>query len=209
MVTSVPAAHLSALAASQLVIAEYIWFTVRNRSTGLPESEGIWSGAGTVLHDIYNIDTQAVENRQWTGVGSLVTMTPIAKVANLTIQDVEITIPHLNEALTRIARTHDAKQGRVELYRGLFDPLNNTAIAPAQSRFSGFINHVELKTPAAGEVGNAVLHCKSNALEFNRFNPELRSHTSQRQRNSSDTFYKGVETAHQAEIFWGTKEVRK
>lgn len=198
--------NLAALQARQLVARDFLWLVVRNRSTGAQVTDGMWSDVGNVSAQIINPDTGLVDTRDWYGSGTLVAISDIPMVSNLSVQNVTIQLSQIDDRINELVRLYDARQGRVEVYRGLFDPDSRQMVAPAECRFVGFIDQIEIKTPTENEEGSVVLTCASHTQEMTRGNPDTRSDATQRLRQAGDAFYVDSSTVGEWEFFWGTKK---
>lgn len=198
--------NLAALQARQLVARDFLWLVVRNRSTGAQVTDGLWSDVGNVSAQVINPDTGLVETRDWYGSGTLVAIDDIPMVSNLSVQNVNIRLSQIDDRINDLVRLYDAKQGRVEIYRGLFDPNSRQMVAPAECRFVGFIDQIEIKTPSENEEGSVTLVCASHTQEMTRGNPDTRSDATQKLRSPTDNFFQDTSTAGEWEVFWGSEK---
>lgn len=199
-------ANLAALHARRLVARDFLWIVARNRSTGAPVTDGMWSDVGNVSAAVIHPDTGLLVTRDWYGSGTLVAIDDIPLVSNLTVQNVNIRLSQVDDRVEQLVRDYDCKQARVEIYRGLFDPDSRQMVAPAECRFVGFVDTIEIKTPSEDEEGGVTLTCASHTLEMTRGNPDTRSDATQRLRNATDTFFQDSGTAGEWEIFWGSQK---
>lgn len=193
----------AALDAGNLVARDFVWFVVRDRTTGVPVYDGYWSDVGTITAQVINPDTGGVDSRSWFGAGGLISISDIPLVSSISVQNVTITLSQVAGRVNELVRTYDCKQGRVEVYRGLFDPLTRNMVAPAFPRFVGYIDAAPITTPKEGETGDVSLTCVSHTSELTRTNPDTRSDASQRLRSASDDFYSDVAVVGEWQLFWG------
>lgn len=198
--------NLAALQARQLVARDFLWLVVRDRATGAPVTDGLWSDVGNVSAQVINPDTGLVDTRNWYGSGTLVAIDDIPLVSNLSVQNVSIRLSQIDDRIADLIRLYDAKQARVEIYRGLFDPDSRQMVAPAECRFVGFVDQIEINTPSENSEGSVTLSCASHTQEMTRSNPDTRSDASQRLRLANDGFYADAATAGEWEIFWGSQK---
>ncbi len=203
MARSLTAENLAALAARTLVARDFLWFIARDRSTGDPVTDGMWSDVGTVSAQVINPDTGMSATRTFYGSGTLVQVSDVPLVANMTVQTVTIRMSQVSERVEDLIRTYDLKQGRVELYRGLFDPVSRSLVSPAVCRFVGFVDTVEIQTPAEDEDGGVTLTCTSHTQEMTRSNPTTRSDADQKRRSATDNFFADASVVGDWEHFWG------
>lgn len=198
-----PEAQL-ALEGRSFNIRDLIWFTVRRRDNGAEVQQGYWSDLTTETLQVIDPRTQVVQSRQFDGAGDLISVSPIPLVSNLTVQNVEVKLSQIGDA-NHLIRTYDARQARVEIFRGLFEPGTLQQIVPAYSRFLGFVNEPELLTPREGENGSITLNLVSHTQELTRSNPATRSDAYQRLRNAVDSFRRHAAVVGTWDINWGTK----
>lgn len=194
------------LESGSIVARDFIWFTVRNRQTNAPITEGIWSGVENITAMVREPDLQIVVTRPFTGAGTLVAVENIPMTSNLTVQNVTIDASQVQGDIERIVRDYDCQQGRVEIYRGLFDPATNKQLDAAECRFVGFIDEITIETPSENEDGSVQFSCVSHTQEITRANSETRSTAYQYLRLAGDDFFKDAETAPEWELFWGSEK---
>lgn len=193
------------LESGRLIIRDYAWFVARSRDTGGPVTEGIWSGVENVSAPILDVDTGTTIYRDFYGVGTLVSISPLAMVANLTAQSCTIKASQIHTEIERIVRDYDLQQARVELFRGLFDPATHQLVTAAVPIFVGFVDKVETLIPKEGEAGAVSISCKSHMQEITRASAETRSDAYQRLRNANDAFFVDADTVSDWEHFWGSE----
>jgi hypothetical protein len=203
---NISAANLAALQARALVARDFLWLEVRNRATGAKVTDGMWSDVGNVSASVIHPDTGLTVTRDWYGSGTLVAIDDIPLVSNLSVQNVSIRLSQVDSHVEQLVRLYDCKQGRVEIYRGLFNPDTRQMVAPAECRFVGFIDTIEIKTPTENEDGAVTLTCASHTQEMTRSNPDTRSHATQVLRSATDNFYQDTSTAGEWTVFWGSEK---
>ncbi len=197
------AENYAALQARQLVARDFLWLVARDRTTSAPFSYGFWSDVGHVNAPILNPNTGLAETRNFEGSGTLIQISDIPLVANLTVQTITVNMNQISEGVQNIVRGYDLKQAQVEVYRGLFSPVSRQLVAPAVNRFIGYVDQIEIKTPKEGEEGSISLTCASHSHEFTRYNPSTRSHEDQKLRDPYDDFFIDASTVGEWEHFWG------
>jgi len=199
----ISAANYTALQNRVLLPRDFVWFVVRDRTTGAPVTDGYWSDIGPITADVIDPDTGGTSTRTWVGAGSLISISNIPLVSNLTVQNVTVTLSQVADRVNQLVRLYDCKQGRIEIYRGLFDPNSRVMVAPAEPRFVGTIDEAPINTPAEGEDGDVQLACTSNTAELTRSNTDTRSDASQKRRNPVDEFFQDVAVVGGWQQFWG------
>ena len=199
----ISSANYDALQQRILMPRDFIWFVVRDRSTGDPVTDGYWSDIGDITAEIIDPDTGGVDTRTFAGAGSLISISDIPLVSNITVQNITVTLSQVADRVNELVRGYDCKQGRVEIYRGLFDPNSRQMVAPAEPRFVGTIDEAPITTPKQGESGDVSLSCTSNTAELTRTNTDTRSDASQRLRLSTDDFFMDAAVVGTWQQFWG------
>lgn len=201
---SLSTANATALAARTLVARDFLWIVAKDRTTGADVPDGMWSDVGNISAPVLNPDTGESETRAFIGAGTLVQISDIPSVSNITVQNVTITLSQVSDHVATLIRTYDVKQSRVEVYRGLFDPATKLIVDPAICRFVGFVDNVVINTPTENDAGDVTLSCVSHTQEMTRSNPDTRSDASQRLRSAGDTFFIDAATVGDLTHFWGT-----
>lgn len=203
MTKSLDAGSFAALQDDRLVARDFIWFIVRDRATGAPVVDGYWSDVGTITAQVIDPATGGAVSRQFFGADGLISISDIPLVSTLTVQNVTIELAQASGRVNDLLRTFDCKQGTVQIFRGLFDPLTREQSGPAFPRFYGTIDTAPIVTPAENDAGNVTITCTSNTQELTRANSDTRSDGSQRQRNPTDNFYQDVATVALWQMYWG------
>jgi len=193
----------AALSERRLVARDFLWIKARTFDTGELFSYGFWSDVGNVAAPVLDPDTNSDVVRNFEGAGTLIEVSDIPLVSNISVRNATITLSQINEVVESVVRGYDLKQAGVEIYRGLFSPETRNLVAPAFCRFVGFVDDIEITTPEEGEAGSIVLTCASHTQEMTRSNPDTRSNDSQKRRSASDNFYQDTTTVGEWEFFWG------
>jgi predicted Zn-ribbon and HTH transcriptional regulator len=200
---SFPPEILAALAARRLVARDFFSITVRTRDTGTPVSDHYWSDVWQITCDVMDPDAGSADERIFEGAGGLIEISDIPLVSNITVQTVTVKLSQVVDRVNTLVRTYDAKQAPVQVFRGLFDSVTRLMVAPAECRSAGFVDKIEITTPAENEEGGVVLTCVSHTQEMTRYNPDTRSDVSQRLRSATDNFYQDTASVGDWEFFWG------
>lgn len=193
----------AALQARALVARDFIWFVVKDRETGDPVTDGYWSDVGDVSAQVIDPNSGGVVARTFHGAGALIQISDIPLVSNITVQTVQVRLSQVSDRINDLIRGYECKQGQVQIWRGLFDPDSRLLVAPATPRFVGFVDNIEVNTPAENDDGGVMLTCVSHTQEMIRYNPDTRSDASQRLRGASDDFYQDTTVVGAWQHFWG------
>ncbi|WP_420132602.1 hypothetical protein [Rhodopseudomonas sp.] len=193
----------NALRARTLVSRDFLWLQVRAIADGSPVYDGMWSDVGSFDAQVIDPDTGGIVTRTYIGSSTLVKISDIALVSDLTVQTVTIELAQCSGRVNDLLRSYDAKQGVVQIHRGLFDEVSREQAGPAIPRFYGFIDLVAIPTVKENEFGTVKLTCTSHTQELTRSSSDTRSDASQRQRGATDNFYQDVATVGDRQHFWG------
>lgn len=195
----------AALQARALVARDFIWFIVKDRVTGNPVTDGYWSDVGEVSAPVIDPNTGGVVTRGFHGAAGLIQISDIPLVSNITVQTVQVRLSQVSDRIRDLVHGYECKQGQVQIWRGLFSPDTRLIVSPATPRFVGFIDNIEITTPAENDDGSVMLTCVSHTQEMTRYNPDTRSDASQRLRSGPDDFYKDTTVVGGWQHFWGRK----
>lgn len=204
---AISTANQTALAQRALVARDFLWFVARDRETGEPVPVGFWSDIENVSSvPVIDPDTLVTVTRSYYGAGGLISIDDIPAVSTIQVQDVHIRMSQLDEQVAAAIRGYDTKQARVEIHRGLFDPISRDLVAPAIVRFVGFVNLIEIHTPEEGGDGYVDVTCVSHTQELTRSNPATRSHADQQTRQAGDDFFIDAAVVGDWEFSWGEEK---
>jgi hypothetical protein len=203
MTRSISSENYTALQSRRLIPRDFVWFVVRDLETGNPVTDGYWSDVGTISADVIDPDTGSTVTRTFSGAPGLISISDIPVVSNLTVQTVTITLSQVADRVNDLIRGYDCKQGKVQVFRGLFDPTTRSMVAPAFPRFAGTIDEAPVTTPKEGDSGDVVLTCTGNTQELTRSNSDTRSDASQKLRDPSDDFLRHAATVADWQQYWG------
>lgn len=184
---------------------DFLEIRARDRSTGNPVHDFIWSGHEDITHSVLDPLTGTEKSNTWFGAGHLVGVGAVTRVSNLTISRVTIRMSEISDRVNDLIRAYDPKYGTVILYRSFLDPDTMNFVSAGRTRFLGQIDNIEFTDPEEGGVGGVQVTCKNNMQDLTRANPATRSDAYQRLRNENDTFRKYVASIGQREFFWGKK----
>lgn len=193
----------AALDAGTLVPRDFLWITVRDRSTGAPFSYGAWSDLGSIAAPVIDPSTGAEITRSYRGIGAIHDIGAVPLVSGLTVQTVEITLNHIDADMALLLRGYDMRRAPIELHRGFLDPDSFRLVSAAVPRFSGFVDEAPVSTPPEGEEGQITLTCASHTQDLTRASTAKRSDADQRRRSATDGFFRHAATVGSWKITWG------
>ena len=196
---SFDAPTLAALNARVAVVARLlVWVTARNRTTGLPESLGLWTGSDDRSFTI------AGSPRTYVGAGGLMGVPPLVAQTGITVRMHRLTLSPLNQTVANMIRTYDARFAPIEIHRALFDPVTTALISEPHRIFKGLVDEVELPIDPANLETRCEVTIASSARYLTRTLTLKRSDASQ-QRRSGDRFLRYVDVSGEVDIFWGER----
>lgn len=208
---SAAAATVAALSAARdtgIVPRVFFWATVRDRETNEPVERGFWSGDRTVTIEVISGLTGALEERTYVG-GVNLAVGDIARVADLTIQTVDVELSAIAAPVQALVRGYDARLARVEIHSGLLDPRTRAPVAAPEIDFLGEIDGAPIETGAAGGDSVVRLQVRSDAISMlTRRNPRKRSHEGQKRR-SNDQFGRFGNAVKTWSLTWGAEEQKQ
>lgn len=181
---------------------DFLEITVRDRATGAPVVERLWSDRFDISAPVLRIETGAVETLTWQGASGLVETSDLVFVSNLTVAEATITMSAYGVDVDRLMRLYDPSRGPVRLYRGFLNVNTGALVAPAEQIYQGEIDFVELPTGADGEESYLTMTVLASQ-ELTLANTETRSDASQRLRNPVDRFFEYAAQVSEWTIWWG------
>jgi hypothetical protein len=195
--------NLAAMQQGRLVFRDFMTIKARDRTTGNIVLDNVWSDYGNVSAQIIDPDTGLTVSRDWYGSGTLINIDDIPMTANLQVQSIGISVGQINAHIENLLRGYDLRQAPVEIYRGFFNPSTRVMVAPAEARWLGFVDGVEIDTPSENQYGDGKITSTSNTQEITRANSQTRSDSAQTHRLTGDTFYKDSATVGSWKLWWG------
>lgn len=197
------AANIAAAQQPVTIDADFLWFVARDRLTGAPVTDGMWSDVGNITAPVVDPSTGIVVNRVYYGVYGLVSISDVVLVSGVSVQPITVTLSQVNDRVEQLVRQYDVKQARVELHRGRFDPKTRLLVAPAVKWFVGFVDEIDIVEGKEGEEGAVTVTCVPYSQELLRSNPDTRSPESQNRRAPGDAFFNDTPVVGDWQQFWG------
>ena len=178
------------------VIRILIWAEAKNRSTGLTETLGLWTGAEDRA---FTIEGGA---RTYFGAGSVMQVPPITYSTGLAVRMQRLTLSPLAPAVGDLIRTYDCRFAPLQIHRALFSTGDGALIAEPHRVFKGFIDEAEVITPESGGEARCEVTVASSARLLTRTLAQKKSDATQQLR-SGDRLRKYVEVSGSVDIWWG------
>ena len=190
------ATYLAARAGT--VIRILIWAQAKNRSTGLTETLGLWTGAEDRA---FTIEGAA---RTYFGAGTVMQVPPITYSTGLAVRMQRLTLSPLAPAVADLIRTYDCRFAPLQIHRALFSTDDGALVAEPHRVFKGFIDEVEVVTPEASGEARCEVTVASSARLLTRTLALKKSDETQRLR-SGDRFRKYVDVSGAVKVAWGER----
>lgn len=161
--------------------------TAKNRTTGVPQGVGLWSDLDdaniTVLSGIDGLPV----TRLYYGGGSLLDVSDIPRVSDLTVQTVTIGLSQIADAAQQLVREYDVRLAKVEIHQVLLDPKSGQPVSTDAPVFLGEVDGAPISTPAVGGEGSIELKVISDAISMlTRQNPRKSSYEAQKRRQGDE-----------------------
>lgn len=134
-----------------LVPRKLVVFRVKRRDNGAQEIRAFWNDTDTI--DIPVLDGFDGSQKTYTfiGDGSLLGVSDITYVSDLTVQPVTVTLSQIAPYAQQLVREFEARLGIVEIWEYLLDPQTRAPVSIERPDFIGQISKSPLKTPSVGE----------------------------------------------------------
>lgn len=191
------AATLAYLQARAGTIARtLIWISARNRSTNAVETMGLWTGAD---HETITI---GAASRLYYGAGNVVDLPQLTFQAGLAVRIHRLGLSPLSPEVMQLIRGYDVKSAPVEIHRALYSTDTRLLIEEPHRVLAGFIDEVDLGTPAAGGTSSCVLGIATSARVLTQDLPLKKSDETQRLR-SGDRIRRWGDVTGSVDVWWG------
>jgi len=174
-----------------------LWVSARNRTTGLTETMGLWTGDD--VQD-FVIDGQA---RSYFGAGSFIDCDPVTMETGLKVRMHRIRFAPVTAEAAQLVRGYDTRLAPAELHRAVFDPVTMTLIDTPHRILRGWINALPIPTPAEGQTAAGEMIIASSARALTKSLSRTFSDGSLRARASTDGFFKYTDITGEVETRWG------
>lgn len=184
------------------VSRQLIWFAAKNRATGEIESVGFSNLE-------YNLDFQvkngegATITRTYYGAGSIIDISEINLVSDLTIQTVRMKLNQSNDVVNNAIRGYDMRNAACEVHYPLYDLSTRLLVDIPTPHFVGRVDKSELKRGKIGSPSGVYLEAHSRVRDLTLKNPSVKSHSFQQLRHAGDNFRKYGDNVGNWAVWWG------
>ena len=193
---------------SGVVPRRFVWLTGKDRASGTAASIGVWSGDETIDATVVSGTTGLLVARTYFGAGTLLSVSSIPRVSDLTIQTVTIDLSQIATAAQQAVRGYDLRLGKVEIHDMALDPVSRNPAGVGEIVFLGEIDGAPISTPAVGGEGSIRLKVRSDAISMlERSNPRKSSYEGQKRRQG-DEWGKYSSTIDSWNVPWGQEKAK-
>lgn len=175
-----------------------IWVSARNRSTNLVETMGLWTGAD---HESFTIGGVS---RLYYGAGNVTDLPQLTFQTGLAVRIHRLGLSPLTPEVMQLIRGYDVRFAPVEVHRALFATDTRLLVEEPHRVLSGFIDEVDLGTPAAGGTSSCVLGIATSARVLTQSLPLKKSDETQKLR-SGDRFRRWTDVSGSVDVWWGAQ----
>ena len=189
-----------------LVPRKLVVFRVKRRDNGAPIVRAFWDEMDTMDIPVLDGFDGMQKTYSFIGDGSLLSVSDITYVSDLTVQPVNILLSQVSEFAQQVVREFDARLGKVEVWEYLLDPLTRLPVSVERPDFIGQISKAPIKTSRAGGEGAITITAHSDAIGMlTRVNPRKASYEAHKAARGDEfgLYRAAFETA--VDIPWGAK----
>lgn len=174
------------------------WISPRNRSTGIVEPIGFWSGED---HRVFSIEGQ---DRTYYGAGEFISIEPLRRQLGIKTRTQKITFSAVSPGMMALMAQYDVRHAPVELHRALFDPLTEALIDEPHVILTGFVDKAASTRAPKNEGGAQVtIDVANHARALTRGLSRYRSDATLRARDPSDAIRQYASIADSVDTPWG------
>lgn len=174
-----------------------VWITARDRSTGLPETRGFWTGAD---HRVFSIGG---EDRTYYGAGSLIRIAPLVGEGGVNVRNTRLSFSPISDEFRSAVQGYDTNDAPVQIHVANFDPATRQLIAEPQRRFKGFVKGLDFTRGVLGGEATCEVVVQSAARVLTRSLPLKKSDAALRARHPGDGFRQYTDVSGSIETVWG------
>lgn len=176
-----------------------IWVVARNRTSGLDEELGLWTGAYDRAFTI------GAASRTYAGAGSIMQIPAVKMQAGLGVRVLRLALSPISTTVADLIRTYDSRFAAIEIHRALFSTDDGSLIAEPHRVWKGFIDEVEVSEAAAGGEAVCEVSAVSSARLLTRTLSLKRSDATQQLRGG-DRFRRYTDISGKVEVWWGERK---
>lgn len=180
-------------------VRDFVWV----ENIGATEAWGFYSGIDPAISlNVISARTGIEELRTYNGAGLLQNITDITLTTGLNVYNITINLSNISSIVNDMVRGSNIRNARVEIHRGVIDPVTGNLADPPIPHFVGTINQANPKRAPVGGSGSIEIVCTSITNELTRSNPAMFSDATMSRRNG-DRFCRYVEAMADVKLPWG------
>lgn len=175
-----------------------LWIVGKNRTTGTPESIGVWTGDDHQFFDI------GAESRLYYGAGNVIEVPPVKAGIGLAVRSHRIILPPMTDEVRQALLIYEPRQAKCEVH---VQPFNIDGTSPLGARIrmiKGVLNKAPEDIGGKGAASRTALTIVSNARRLTFGVPLLRTNAELRRRNADDRGREYSDVAGEWVVPWGT-----
>lgn len=180
---------------------DFVWI----ENVGGSQGWGFYNGIEPAL-DVTVISgaTGSPESRTYLGAGTLQSVSDIRLTVGLNVYNITVNLSNIHATVQNMVRGENIRNGRVEIHRGVIDPLTDQLADPPMIHFVGTVNKTNPRRGAIGTSGRIEVEVTSITNELTRNNPAMFSDATIRRR-SGDRFCRYMEAMADVKVNWGAE----
>lgn len=175
-----------------------VWVEARNRTSGLVETLGLWTGAQDRTFTISG------QPRTYVGAGGLAGVPPITMQAGLAVRMQQLRLAPVTAEVVQLIRGYDARHAPVEVHVAFFEPRTRALIEEPTRVFKGYIDAINISEGVSGGESSCEVTVASSARALTRTLPLRRSDEVQK-RKAGDRFRKYADISGSVDVWWGQR----
>ena len=174
-----------------------LWIRARNRSSGLPEEIGFWTG------DDHRQIQIGAELRSYFGAGDVIDVAPVKAGIGLAVRQHRVTLPPLVDEVAQMLRGYEPRLAEVELHLCLLDIDSANLLGAPVRMIRGVLNEAPETLGGKGGESRLELVIASSARKLTFGLPLLRSNAELARRNPADRGREYSDVAGDWTVPWG------
>lgn len=174
-----------------------LWLEAKNRTSGLTETIGFWTGA---YHCEFTINGVT---RLYYGAGNILNPPSVTFNAGFQVETVDVEMSSLTPEVIQAVRLYDPRQRLAEMHRAFFDVSTENLIEEPHRVLKGRVNKAPIVTPAINETASLRLSLVTNSRSLTRRNTKRRSDDTYQVRTPGDRINKYAAVSGKVEVVWG------
>jgi hypothetical protein len=185
-----------------VLIRRYMILNAKNRSTGVLEKFGFWSGSKHITQPIIPLGAENSITVTFKGAGNFIEIDPIIKSAGLSARSLKIKLSGASSDVDQAIREYDVSNQRVEIFKSLANPVTGVNAGPIRSDYYGKV--AEISHTDTGSMQTQIeLTCYTLFQDLQFSSTGARTDAFQKLRDPNDNGRKHVATVGSWELQWG------